>query len=118
MRAIGGWRLGIEQAHCMTSERVSQENMPSCPGNAGPGGMCILTTPAAWTDMVLRVLATLRLVDPVMINEHRDVYSHAKISAILQRGGFARDRIRFGYFEVFVSIWATATKSHGPQGRG
>lgn len=75
-----------------------------------PGGMCILTTPAAWTDGVLRVLATLRLVDPAMINEHKDTYSHATISAILQRGGFAPDQIRLGYFEMFMNVWATATK--------
>jgi len=75
-----------------------------------PGGLCILTTPAAWTDAVLRVLAVLRLVDPAMIDEHKDAYSHAKISAILQRSGFARDQMRFGYFEMFLNVWATAGK--------
>jgi SAM-dependent methyltransferase len=75
-----------------------------------PGGLYVLTTPAVWTDAVLRALARLRLVDPVMIDEHKDAYSHATISAILQRGGFTRDQIRFGYFELFMNVWATARK--------
>lgn len=75
-----------------------------------PGGLCVLTTPAAWTDAVLRTLAALRLVDPAMIDEHKDAYSHAKIAAILERAGFARDRMRFGYFEMFMNVWATARK--------
>lgn len=75
-----------------------------------PGGLCILTTPAAWTDAVLRTLAALRLVDPVMIDEHKDAYSHAKIAAILERAGFVRDELRFGYFEIFMNVWATARK--------
>jgi SAM-dependent methyltransferase len=75
-----------------------------------PGGLCILTTPAAWTDAVLRVLAALRLVDPAMIDEHKDAYSHAKISAILKRSGFAHDQMRFGYFEMFMNVWATARR--------
>ena len=75
-----------------------------------PEGLCILTTPAAWTDAVLRTLAALRLVDPVMIDEHKDAYSHAKIAAILERAGFVRDRLRFGYFEMFMNVWATARK--------
>ena len=75
-----------------------------------PGGIYILTTPAAWTDSLLRLMAKLNMVDQVMIAEHKDAYSHAKIAAILQRGGFARDRIRFGYFEMFLNVWATARK--------
>ncbi len=75
-----------------------------------PEGLCVLTTPAAWTDAVLRALAALRLVDPAMIDEHKDAYSHAKIAAILERAGFARDRLAFGYFEMFMNVWATARK--------
>jgi SAM-dependent methyltransferase len=75
-----------------------------------PGGVFILTTPAVWTDGLLRMLASLRVVDPAMIAEHKDAYSHAKISAILRRGGFQASQTRFGYFELFMNVWATATK--------
>ncbi len=75
-----------------------------------PGGVYILTTPAAWTEGLLRLLARLHVVDPVLVAEHKDAYSHAKISAILQRGGFSSDRIRLGYFELFLNVWAVARK--------
>ncbi len=75
-----------------------------------PGGVYILTTPAAWTDGLLRIMAKLKLVNPVLIAEHKDAYSPATISRILQRGGFSREQVRFGYFEIFMNIWATATK--------
>jgi len=75
-----------------------------------PGGMYILTTPAAWTHHLLLFLATLRVVDPVQIAEHRDAYSHETIAGILQRGGFSQAAMRFGYFEAFMNVWVTARK--------
>ena len=75
-----------------------------------PGGMYVLTTPAAWTHHLLLVMAGLRLVDPVLVAEHKDAYSHAKISRILQRGGFSTSHMRFGYFEACMNVWATARK--------
>ena len=75
-----------------------------------PGGVYILTTPAAWADSLLHVMAKLKIVDPVLFAEHKDAYTPAKIAAILQRGGFSGGELRFGYFELFMNIWATATK--------
>jgi SAM-dependent methyltransferase len=75
-----------------------------------PGGIYILTTPAVWTDGLLRVFAKLHLVNPVLLAEHKDAYSHAKIARILERGGFPRANMQFGYFELFMNVWATATK--------
>lgn len=75
-----------------------------------PGGMYLLTTPAVWTDGLLRVLAKLRLVSPVEIEEHKDAYTHPRIGDLLVRGGFDRAGMKFGYFEVFLNLWATATK--------
>jgi ubiquinone/menaquinone biosynthesis C-methylase UbiE len=75
-----------------------------------PGGMYLLTTPAVWTDGLLRVLAKLRLVSPVEIEEHKDAYTHPRIGDLLARGGFDRGGMNFGYFEVFLNLWATAVK--------
>ena len=75
-----------------------------------PGGLYILTTPAAWTDGLLRLLASWKVVGPAQIAEHKDTYGPAKISAILQRGGFSGEQIRCGYFELFMNVWATARK--------
>ena len=75
-----------------------------------PGGTYILTTPAGWTHHVLWSLAALRVVDPVQIAEHKDAYTREKIASILRRGGFSDAQMRFGYFEAFMNIWATARK--------
>ncbi len=75
-----------------------------------PGGMYIMTTPAIWTDRLLKVMAKLRLVSPVEIQEHKDAYNHSKIFFILQKAGFLKKKLQFGYFEMFLNIWATATK--------
>jgi 2-polyprenyl-3-methyl-5-hydroxy-6-metoxy-1,4-benzoquinol methylase len=75
-----------------------------------PGGMYLLTTPAVWTDGLLRVLAGLRLVSPVEIEEHKDAYTHPRIGDLLAKGGFDRADMRFGYFEVFLNLWVTAIK--------
>lgn len=75
-----------------------------------PGGMYVMTTPAFWTDGLLRLMAKLRLVSPVEIEEHKDAYSHQKISSMLQEAGFSKEKLQFGYFEIFMNIWATATK--------
>jgi SAM-dependent methyltransferase len=73
-----------------------------------PGGMFIMTTPASWTDGLLRLMARLRLVSPVEIEEHKDIYTPQKIASILETGGFPKELIRYGYFECFMNIWLTA----------
>ena len=73
-----------------------------------PGARLVLTTPAGWTDPVLRTLARLRLVSPEEIDEHQDAYDHRVIRRFLTDAGFESDRIRTGSFELFMNIWATA----------
>ncbi len=75
-----------------------------------PGGMYILTTPAAWSDWILRVLARSRLVSPEEIHEHKALYTPARLKRFLGSGGFPADRIRTGYFEFLLNLWAVAEK--------
>jgi 2-polyprenyl-3-methyl-5-hydroxy-6-metoxy-1,4-benzoquinol methylase len=75
-----------------------------------PGGMYIMTTPAVWTDNLLRLMAILRLVSPVEIKEHKDAYSPSRIHSMLREANFQREKLRFGYFEMLMNIWVTATK--------
>jgi ubiquinone/menaquinone biosynthesis C-methylase UbiE len=75
-----------------------------------PGGMSVMTTPAVWTDRLLRALAKIRLVSPAEIEEHKDAYSFKKITKFLTQAGLSDQRLKFGYFELFMNIWATATK--------
>jgi len=74
------------------------------------GGLFIITTPAEWTDGLLRSMAKMHLVSPAEINEHKATYTPQKITAILEDAGFQRDFIRTGYFELFMNIWAISYK--------
>ncbi len=75
-----------------------------------PGGAYVLTTPAGWTDGLLRLLAAVGLVSKVEIDDHKDRYTPGKVRGILMNGGFADNRITTGYFEGGVNIWARAFK--------
>ena len=74
-----------------------------------PGGIYIMTTPAFWTDGLLRFLAKLHLISST-ISEHKGSYNRLAILSVLQDAGFGKDKLRFGYFELFMNTWATATK--------
>lgn len=75
-----------------------------------PGGIYIMTTPAAWTDRLLKFMAKLRLVSHVELEEHKDAYTPSRIFSILQDSGFYEKKLRFGHFELFMNIWVTAIK--------
>ena len=75
-----------------------------------PGGRYIMTTPAFWTDPLLRLLAGLRLISDVSIREHKDNYRHGQIASVLEQAGFKESKMRFGYFELFMNSWCTAEK--------
>jgi len=74
-----------------------------------PGGLFILTVPAAWTDCLLRAMARLGLVSPVEIQEHKAAYDHLRLSALLGTV-FPEHHLKLGYFEMFMNIWAAAQK--------
>jgi SAM-dependent methyltransferase len=74
------------------------------------GGEFVLTTPAYWTDGLLRVLARANVLSKEEIDEHKDTYSHAKLSKLLVDGGFSQENIQLGYFEMFMNIWVKVTK--------
>lgn len=73
-------------------------------------GIYIMTTPSVWTDNLLRCMAKLRLVSPAEIEEHKDTYSQSRVSSILQKAGFSKEKMRLGYFEIYMNTWAAAVK--------
>lgn len=73
-----------------------------------PGGQLVITTPAAWSDRLLRALARVRLVSPEEINEHRAAYRRHTLSRALADAGFGR--CETGYFELGLNLWARASK--------
>lgn len=73
-------------------------------------GIFILTTPAAWTDRLLRFMAKLRLISAEEINEHQDAYTQSSIISCFEMAGFERGKITCGYFEFFMNIWVYVDK--------
>ncbi len=75
-----------------------------------PQGMIILTTPAAWSDGLLKLMARLNLVSADEIHEHAYAYTLPLLGWYFGQAGFEMKKISFGYFEFFFNMWATAKK--------
>lgn len=74
------------------------------------GGIVILTTPAAWSDGLLRLMARIGLVSPEEISEHVYPYSLPLIGWYFGVAGFDMLKLDFGYFEFGLNMWATARR--------
>ena len=75
-----------------------------------PEGMVILTTPAAWSDGLLKFMARINLVSAEEIHEHAFAYTLPLLGWHFGRAGFEMTKIKFGYFEFVLNMWATARK--------
>lgn len=76
-----------------------------------PSGMFVMTTPARWTEEMLKVMSSLNLVSQEELGEHKAQYSRGEIVAALVAAGFDGAQIRHGTFELGMNIWAVAQKS-------
>ncbi|HEX8991364.1 MAG TPA: class I SAM-dependent methyltransferase [Anaerolineales bacterium] len=74
------------------------------------GGRLILTTPAAWSDGLLKFMARLNLVSSEEIHEHAFAYTLPLLGWHFGQAGFQMSKVRFGYFEMMLNLWATAEK--------
>ena len=75
-----------------------------------PGGMVVLTTPAAWSDGLLKFMAGINLVSAEEIHEHAYAYTLPLLGWHFGQAGFEMGRVKFGYFEFMLNMWATAEK--------
>jgi 2-polyprenyl-3-methyl-5-hydroxy-6-metoxy-1,4-benzoquinol methylase len=75
-----------------------------------PGGMLILTTPAAWSDGLLKFMARINLVSAEEIHEHAFAYTLPLLGWHFGQAGFQMSKVKFGYFELMLNMWATAEK--------
>jgi len=75
-----------------------------------PGGILVLTTPASWTVRLLRVMASVNLVSKEEIHEHVFQYTLPLLGWYFGVAGFAMNKVRFGYFELNLNLWAIARK--------
>jgi SAM-dependent methyltransferase len=75
-----------------------------------PGGAVIMTTPAAWSDSLLRTMARLGLVSAEEIQEHTFAYTLPLLGWYFGQSGFKMQKVEFGYFEFGLNMWARAEK--------
>lgn len=75
-----------------------------------PSGRLIITTPAAWSDGLLHAMAKLNLVSAEEINEHVYAYTLPLLGWYFGRAGFEIGRVKFGYFELGLNMWAIAER--------
>jgi SAM-dependent methyltransferase len=75
-----------------------------------PGGIIILTTPAAWSSGILNFMARVRLLSFEEIHEHVYAYTLPLIGWYFGQAGFEMNKISFGYFEAMLNMWAVAEK--------
>lgn len=74
------------------------------------GGIYVMTTPAPWTQGILKIMSRLGLVSRTEIEEHKGAYGPGQIYTALRKASFSEEKMRFGYFEYFANIWAVAVK--------
>ena len=75
-----------------------------------PEGMVILTTPAAWSDGLLKFMAQVGLVSAEEIHEQAYAYTLPLLGWYFGQAGFEMTKTKFGYFEFMLNMWATAKK--------
>lgn len=73
-------------------------------------GSFIYTTPAIWSDMLLRFASYIGLISREEIKEHKEYYLSGKMRKILESAGFFKNQMKFGYFELLFNTWGIATK--------
>lgn len=74
------------------------------------GGNFIFTTPAPWTDKLLKLLAKINLLSAAEIKEHKQYYSFEAMKQDLARAGFSNKKMSSGFFEIFMNTWGEAQK--------
>jgi hypothetical protein len=55
-------------------------------------------------------MAKVRLVSPEEIDEHVYAYTLPLLGWYFGKGGFDMTKLRFGYFEMMLNMWAVAKK--------
>ena len=76
-----------------------------------PGGILVITTPPAWTDGLLKILARFKIVSSIEILDHKDTYTHKKIGRIFSATRFYHSPMKAGFFECFMNLYAVIQKT-------
>jgi glycosyltransferase involved in cell wall biosynthesis len=82
-----------------------------------PGGLFVMTTPAAWTDPILDVMSRMGLVSAHETGEHKQTYTHETLTTTFAQTHFGTRGLRMGKFEAGMNLWAVARKPHAAAAR-
>lgn len=75
-----------------------------------PGGVLILTTPVSWSNIILKILANLKIASRVEVYEHINNYKMKGLVEEVRDAGFQEANISSGYFEFRLNIWLKSEK--------
>jgi SAM-dependent methyltransferase len=75
-----------------------------------PEGIVVITTPAPWTDRLLKILGWLRLVSSEEVKEHVHIAGYKTMIELFQSAGFERSCIRHGTFMICMNTWTVGEK--------
>lgn len=89
-----------------------------CARVLAPGGVLVLTTPAAHADGLLRLMARVGLVSAEEIDEHQTAFTRESLGELLREAGgtAAWTEVRCGSFEMGLNLWAVGFAPAGPRG--
>ena len=75
-----------------------------------PKGRFVVTVPAFWTEGLLKAMARFGLISKIEIAEHKQVLKPTEIVNVLTGAGFSKNKIKWGFFELYANTWMVANK--------
>ncbi len=105
-----------QQFDCITSlaciEHLEPESLPSLFREMHrllkPGGQVVLTTPHAFANIPLQIMAWLGLVSKEEIEEHKSLFFHHHILSLFEKSQFSSEAISVQGFQFGLNILAVA----------
>jgi 2-polyprenyl-3-methyl-5-hydroxy-6-metoxy-1,4-benzoquinol methylase len=115
------WPLGGETFSAVTLLAVLEHLAPErvravlgeCHRLLVPGGVVVLTFPAAWTAGLLRAMAGVGLLSRTEIDDHKGSLSRHEVGRVLVEAGFPAECVETGVFELGANTWVRARRGAG-----
>lgn len=73
-------------------------------------GILIITTPAKWSNSLLKIMAKLHVVSPKEIEEHKNAFTLKELNSLMLKANFKQHKIEKGFFEFSLNMWICAKK--------
>jgi SAM-dependent methyltransferase len=71
----------------------------------GPDGLYVMTTPARWTESILKFMSSLKLVSHEEIGEHKAQYSAGEVVSVLGEAAPSKEPVKRPLLQVFIEPW-------------